>query len=165
MKRILFLLVAVLIVAPELSFGMATEVTRTWYIPEEFKNLDIIEWTLTGVDAATTGAWEPLTLTYNTGYLAEVAVHSSSEDFDLAISTRNGSSDTIYEIYSYTGINKDYTDPVDPPQFFRNATEALGTTANRFNMSSYPYLYVRLKNDDAVNATGTWRLRLMILRK
>jgi len=137
--------------------------TRTFFTGDYSKK-NMFYYELASTAASTTSSLTPCAITGTyMGYLTNVRVSSHSQDFDISILTRDDANaiDTIDEIYSATAINKDYSDAIDPPEPFINNNY----TNTTFNPKNYPVLYVRIKNDDAVNATGVIRLQLIFNSK
>jgi hypothetical protein len=133
-------------------------ISQTWF-KGDFSTDNVAQYYLSSVNASTTADIVAIGISDTfRGYIVRVEASCQSTDYDLKILQRDSVTalDTVDEIYSYTAISKDLNDPVYPPQPFVNNNY----TSSTFDPSENPYLYVYRKNDDAVNATGRFNLKI-----
>jgi hypothetical protein len=96
--------------------------------------------------AASASAEVEITIPNGYGILTEFAFESLSEDCDVFISEVTGSSATDVEVVlAFENINLGYRPSITPSSYSNSSTKSL---------------FVNVVNNDAVNATGSWKLML-----
>lgn len=146
-KLVLAFLIVMLPAFVYAAAGTTEAVSHTFYVLENQPRVaHIYRFKLDTVAASTTGAIEYITLTSTKGIIDSIRVANASTDFDFSIRQKNPLDQAVDEIYRTEGVNLIYYS-TDLGVYWYSAR----------NLSKNMNLFVRVKNDDAVNATGvTW---------
>jgi hypothetical protein len=104
-------------------------------------------WTFTSDVSVAASASTEVEITIPNGYgvITEVAFESLSEDCNVFISEVTGSSATDIEVVIDIDVELGYRPSITPSSYSNSSAETL---------------FINVVNNDAVNATGSWKLML-----